>query len=82
MPDIFLSLYLLLHLIRAKWRKVRRRRETTRLTGPLEGEGPAGQEKKASQENVIWMIVAVGIYVILHKVVGSKDILLEKRKKF
>ena len=51
------------------------------MTGPLEGEGPVGQEKKASQENVIWMIVAVGIYVILHKVVGSKDRLRGKGKK-
>ena len=51
------------------------------MTGLLEGEGSVGQKRKESQVSFIWMIVAMGIYAILHKVIGPKDRHREKRKK-
>ena len=69
-PDIFLTLYLLIHLSRAKWRRGRGGRKTP-VTEP--DEIAAVTEPVESQENILWNVVAMGVYIVLHKVCGSKE---------
>lgn len=72
-PAIFLTLYFLTHLSRAKWKRGHTR-------DPDEAEEKAVQGRKESKGNTLWMIVAMGVYIILHKVCGSKERLREKKE--
>ena len=73
-PAIFLTLYFLTHLSRAKWKRGHTR-------DPDEAEEKAVQGRKESKGNILWMIVAMGVYIILHKVcVAQKKDYVEKGK--